>query len=197
MWLEWSQIQTGFPRHFFFVAPQLTQFSYYFFNQGRPNSRWLPLQLMLQEATIWNSFWPVHQIGSNAFSVEIHSASSKLKENYDRDKMLNHVFFFLNFLGEAWLPLASMNTRHCDLVVCNTVGCLPKEVGGTLIGCHQNGWSRMSGMVSDTSNKWFTCVWCHSIYTLRHYELSSPQKPPVVSTISTQDPQQRKTTNWT
>ena len=46
-----------------------------------------------------------------------------------------------------------------------------------------NGWSRISGMVSNTSNIWFPFVWFHSLHCRDYYELSSPHQPPLVYTI--------------
>jgi predicted nucleic acid-binding Zn ribbon protein len=52
---------------------------------------------------------------SDALSGEIHSASCELKDIYEtqRDEryIILYVFFLLHFLGEAWLPLAFMNTH--------------------------------------------------------------------------------------
>ena len=58
----------------------------------------------------------------DAFSGEIHSASSKLKENYETQREERYIIqckhlVFYNSGRESWLPLASMNTRHCSVVL--------------------------------------------------------------------------------
>ena len=67
------------------------------------------------------------------------------------------------------------------IILCNMLytQCIlyPQEVGGTLIGEDRLvviAGAEIGRMVSNTSNVWFPCVWCHSIHSVPDIIMSCP-----------------------